>query len=87
MQKLQNQHFDILITDHSMSGKNGIELIGNLARTPKFRAMKFLLVSGCLTRDDVAMAFSEGGKHILVKPFSRAQLLKKLGEVLKVRFG
>ena len=86
MQKLQNQQFDILITDHAMSGKTGIELISALAKTPKFRKMKYLLISGCLTKEDVSQAISEGGKHILVKPFSRAQLMTKLSEIFKEKF-
>jgi len=85
MQKLQNQTFDVVITDHAMNGKSGIELIGTLYRTPKFRNMKYILISGRLTQENVMMALEEGGKHILVKPFSRLQLLGKVSEVLGVK--
>lgn len=86
MQKIQNQSFDLLITDHAMSGKTGIELIAALSKTPKFRKMKYLLISGCLTREDVTKVVQEGGKHILVKPFSRSQLFQKLTEIFKDKF-
>ncbi|HAZ11467.1 MAG: hypothetical protein A2X86_10820 [Bdellovibrionales bacterium GWA2_49_15] len=83
IQKLQNQTFDIVIVDHKMPGKSGIDLIGTLSKTPKNRLMKYILISGCLTKEDVIVAMNEGGRHILVKPFSRTQLLNKIGEVLK----
>jgi len=83
MQKLQNQTFDLLIADHNMPGKSGIELIGTLSRTPRFRTMEYVLISGCLTKEDVVLAMNEGGDNILVKPFSRTQLLNKVAEVLK----
>ncbi|MBI2521989.1 MAG: response regulator [Bdellovibrio sp.] len=86
VQKLQNQTFDLLIIDHKMPGKTGIDLIGTLSKTPKNRMMKFILISGCLTKEDVIVALNEGGRHILVKPFGRAQLLNKVGEVLKDEF-
>lgn len=85
MQKLQNQTFDLLIADHNMPGKSGIELIGTLSRTPRFRTMEYILISGCLTKEDVVLAMNEGGHNILVKPFSRTQLLNKVAEVLKTK--
>ncbi len=84
LQKLQNQSFDLMIVDHNMPGKTGVELIGSLARTPRYRLLNYILISGCLTAEDVMMAMNEGGNHILVKPFSRTQLLSKVAEVLKV---
>ncbi len=82
MQKLQNQEFSLLIIDYAMPGKTGVDLISQLAKTPRYFGMKFILISGCLKREDVIRAMSNGAKNILVKPFGREQLLRKVFEVL-----
>lgn len=85
-QKLQNQKFDLLIIDYAMPGKTGIEFISQLTRTPRYFGMKYILISGCLKREDVVDAMNQGAKNILVKPFGRDQMLRKVFDVLGISY-
>ena len=83
-QKLQNQRFDLLILDHVLPGKLGIEFAETLRSTVKFQNLKILVISGYLQQDDVLRSVDLGIKHILVKPFSRQQLIEKVKLVLEI---
>jgi len=83
-QKLSNQKFDVMIIDQLMPGKTGLELIEQLNRVPKYSKMKYLLISGCLQKEDVISALQLGVKHVLVKPFSHSQLFEKLEVLLGI---
>ena len=82
--KLQNQDFDLMIIDHVLPGKTGIEFVHQLRNTIKFTKLKVILVSGYLQQEDVLAAIDLGITHIMVKPFTRQQLLKHVSEVLKI---
>jgi DNA-binding response OmpR family regulator len=83
-QKFLNQEFDLLIIDHVLPGKLGIEFIEHLRNSMKFNRMKIILISGYLQQEDVLKSIQLGVKNIVVKPFSRQQLLAQVGEVLKI---
>jgi DNA-binding response OmpR family regulator len=83
-QKLQNQRFDLLILDHVLPGKLGIEFAETLRHTVKFQSLKIMVISGFLQQDDVLKSVDLGIKHILVKPFSRQQLIDKVKEILEL---
>ncbi len=82
LQKFQNQRFDLLILDHVLPGKLGIEFAESLRKSVKFHNLKILLVSGFLQQDDVLKSVDLGIRHILVKPFTRQQLIEKVTEIL-----
>lgn len=83
-QKFQNQSFDLIIVDHVLPGKLGLEFIEQLRKTVKYNRVKILLMSGYLQQDDVLTAIDVGVKHILVKPFTRQQLVEKVSSLLGV---
>ena len=85
MQKIQNQNFQLVIADFKMEGKTGIELIGQISKSYNTKDMRFLLISGALQKEDVQAAMESGINHIVVKPFSRMQLLSKVYEVLEIK--
>ncbi|MBY0517452.1 MAG: response regulator [Bacteriovoracaceae bacterium] len=84
MQKFQNQKFDLLILDQVLPGKLGLEFAESLRKSVKFHNLKILLISGFLQQDDVIRSVDLGIKHILVKPFTRQQLISKVSEILKL---
>jgi YesN/AraC family two-component response regulator len=83
-QKFQNQDFDLLIIDHVMPGKAGIEFIEQLKNSVKFHRLKIILISGYLQQQDVQLAIHLGVKNIVVKPFTRQQLVSQVSELLKL---
>lgn len=84
-QKFINQEFDLLIIDHILPGKLGIEFISNLKRSVKFNRLKIILISGYLQQEDVLNAIELGVKNIVVKPFTKEQLVSQVSEVLRVK--
>lgn len=83
-QKLLNQEFDLLIIDHVLPGKMGVEFIEQLRNSVKFNRMKIILISGYLQQEDVLSAIQSGVKHVVVKPFTRQQLVSQVADVLKI---
>lgn len=84
LQKIQNQYFDLMIVDVVLSGKTGIDFIKQVKLFPKLSKVKFLLISGFLEQHHAQQAIEMGIKDILVKPFSRVQLISKVSSILKI---
>lgn len=84
-QKSLNQEFDLLIVDHVMPGKVGIEFIDQIRNNVKFSKVKIILISGYLQQEDVLQAIKLGIKHIVVKPFSRQQLVSHVAEIMNIK--
>ncbi len=83
-QKCLNQQFDLMIIDHIMPGKQGLEYIEGLRNSLKFQKTKIILVSGFLKQEDVLKAINLGVKNILVKPFTKKQLVEQVQEILNI---
>lgn len=83
-QKFLNQEFDLLIIDHKLPVKTGIEYIQHIRTSVRFNKVKILLISGYLQQEDVLNAMELGVKNILVKPFTRQQLIAHVAEILKL---
>lgn len=86
-QKFLNQEFDLVIIDHVMPGKAGIDYIAHLRNSVKHANLKIILISGYLQQEDVLNAIQLGIKHIVVKPFTRQQLINQVSEILKIQLG
>lgn len=84
MQKFANQEFDLIIIDHVMPGKAGIEFIEQLRHSVKYNKLKVVLISGYLQQEDVLTAIQLGIKHIIVKPFTRQHLINQVSDILKL---
>ncbi len=84
MQKFANQDFDLIIIDHVMPGKAGIEFVEQLRNSVKYSKLKVILISGYLQQEDVLTAIKFGIKHIVVKPFTRQQLVNQVADILKI---
>lgn len=84
MQKFANQEFDLIIIDHVMPGKAGIEFVEQLRNSVRYNKIKVILISGYLQQEDVLQAIQMGIRHIVVKPFTRQQLINQVGDILKI---
>lgn len=84
MQKFANQDFDLVITDHVMPGKAGLEFIEQLRNSVKYNKIKVILISGYLQQEDVQQAIKLGIKNVIVKPFTRQHLVGQVAEIMKI---
>lgn len=84
VQKISNQDFDLVITDLVMPKRDGLALIDNIQKVPKYNNIKFIVVSGCLNKEMTIAAMKRGIKHIVVKPFTARQIIEKTFDALKI---
>lgn len=78
MLKLRNQDFDLVIVDYRLPDKEGTYLVDLAKKSLKLRRLKFILISGYLDNRSMISVINAGIKHVLVKPFSRDDLISKV---------
>lgn len=80
---LEAVHPDVLVTDVSMPGMDGLELV----RTLRVREVRVpvLIVSARDEVSDRAAAFDAGCDAFLAKPFGLAELLSRVSELARLR--
>ena len=84
--KIKNENFDLIITDYKMSHKTGLEFIEMMTNNFKFRKIRFIIISGYLDNEVLARFIKLKIKHILVKPFARAKLIKTVCDALDIEY-
>ena len=75
-----NEPFDVVITDESMPGTSGSELIRKVRQIR--RTIPIMLVSGYLSAAVVQRARDAGADEVLKKPLSARELAESLERVL-----
>lgn len=81
--KMDNQEFNLIIIDQFIDNKTGLDLISHARKTIRHANRKFILMSGGLGTNEVAMAIHLGVTDILVKPFPLKQLEEKVLKFFK----
>jgi CheY-like chemotaxis protein len=71
---------DVLLTDVVMPGVGGRELAARMSE--RFPALKVLFMTGYTDDEFLRRGILDSGQTIMVKPFSPADLLRKLREIL-----
>lgn len=80
---LQNNEFDIVITDICMSEMTGMQLLESIKRTSP--NMQVILMTGDPTVHTAAVAVRAGASDYLVKPITRDDILKAISTALRIR--
>lgn len=78
----QEKRFDIVFTDISMPGMNGIDLTQKLLELDK--NAKIAAVTGHLGTQEVDKILNAGAKTVLKKPFTKKDIDFKIKEVLQM---
>jgi YesN/AraC family two-component response regulator len=82
--KMVNVKYDLIIIDQVMPGKLGLEFIDHLKKNKKINDYKIILISGYLHERDVVNAIQLGVKNIVVKPFTKTQLIRQVEHLLQI---
>ena len=81
------EHFDVILSDISMPGMDGFELLRMLREMPKAKDTPVLALTGFGRAEDVARAEAEGFFSHVTKPIDLGQLVETLQELrTKSRF-
>lgn len=81
---LQGQEpIDLIITDFSMPGMNGLELLAKIKEMPAFNTIPVLISSAHTDLETVSHAKDIGCAGFLSKPVDQKLLLKKVSQLVK----
>lgn len=79
-------HFDLIITDVEMPGKNGFELCQDLKKHPATRGIPILIISSFDAEQDIHTGFQAGATAYLSKDEVQDQLVPKVESILSKSF-
>lgn len=86
LEMAQKAHFDLIITDVEMPGKNGFELCQDLKKDPATRGIPILIISSFNSENDVHTGFQAGATAYLSKDEVHDQLVPKVEDILSKSF-
>lgn len=79
----QEEHIAVIISDHVMPGKSGVELLTEIAQDNRFLGTKKLLLTGLATQADTINAINNAKlDHFLEKIWDPTELLQTVKELV-----
>ncbi len=81
---LKNTPFDFVFLDWNMENTDGIDVLRFFRAQPKYDNMVFVMLTAESERSAVLEAIQAGITAYLVKPVTKATLLKKVHEIYKL---
>ena len=79
----KGQHIALVISDHIMPKKHGVEFLGQLAKDHRFLATKKILLTGQATQSDTINAINDANiDHYFEKPWQKENLIAKVKTLL-----
>jgi len=80
---LQHIPYDVIICDINMPRMNGLELLRLLRSTHRYETTPFLMITGEVSEEIVAVAAESEVDSYLLKPFQTASLENRLSEIIR----
>jgi putative two-component system response regulator len=80
--RIQQQHYDVVISDYSMNNMNGLELLEKIRGNKQTRSTPVILVTGRTERHLWRRALELGAADLLHKPVDRDDLVARIHNVL-----
>lgn len=81
--KIQTENVDFVITDWSMPGMTGLEMVHALRADPRTKALPILMVTAVGQKEEIVQAIGAGVDGYIVKPFEAETLHAKMQQVLE----
>ncbi|WP_020475174.1 protein kinase domain-containing protein [Zavarzinella formosa] len=79
------EEFDLVLLDVAMPDMNGVEVLARLRQQHKKTNLKVIMFSGHTTPEEMSDMLSRGADDFLTKPFSVAQLLARVQNMLRLK--
>ena len=79
---LSKVKFDIIVSDWNMDGISGLELLNKIRSNPVIKKLPFIMATGQKEKSQIIAAKEAGANNYVVKPFSTADLRKRIEAVL-----
>jgi two-component system chemotaxis response regulator CheY len=81
-EKLESDSIQLVISDWNMPTMSGLELLGKVRGSEKYKTLPFIMVTAEGKRENVIAAVQAGVSNYIVKPFNAATLKEKLTKVI-----
>jgi two-component system chemotaxis response regulator CheY len=81
LSKLRAERFDLVITDWNMPQMDGLSLLEEIRKAEDLADLPVLMVTAEKRRKQVIAAAHAGASGYVVKPFSEAELARKLDQI------
>jgi len=79
LRTMDEETFEVCITDHKMTGMNGMDLVA--AIEDRYPATKVLLMTGSIAIQMAVKALNKGAYEVFHKPFQMDQILATLARI------
>ncbi|MCC6278288.1 MAG: response regulator transcription factor [Oligoflexia bacterium] len=83
VERLEKEHFDLLITDANMPLLSGFDLIRTIRMHEKLAHIPITLLTGRREKKDIQMAINSGADEYIVKPIDPVIFIGKVEGLLK----
>ena len=83
LQRIQDQSYQLIISDWDMPNMTGLELLRHLRKTPEFSDIPFVLIAASAKKDQVLAAVKEKVSQYLLKPFTQLTLQEAIDNVIR----
>ena len=83
LERLQREHFDIVVSDIAMEGMNGLEFMKRAKE--RFPQLDFIIMTGYAAEYSYSHIIKAGAVDYLAKPFERAELQARLKRATRKR--
>ncbi len=82
LSKLKTGHYGLVISDWNMQPMTGLELLTEVRKDPKLKALPFIMITAESKIENVVAAKQAGVSNYIVKPFNAETLKDKIEKVL-----
>lgn len=83
LEKIRDNHPDIIITDLMMPGMNGLELLRNVRQDFNISHIPVIMLTARNTEEDKMSAVKAGANAYITKPFSSGYLAARIAQLLE----
>ncbi len=83
--RLEEESFDVIVSDVMMPGKSGFEFLEILQRDEEVRRTPVIIVTGCNDHDLKSRALRMGAMDLLNKPVEREDLVARINSMIRLK--
>lgn len=83
LNKLNNEHYDFVVTDWNMPNMDGLALLQQVRANPQLKYLPVLMITAEAKKENIIMAAQSGASGYIVKPFTAATLNEKLNKIFE----
>ena len=84
-QRIQDECFDVVVSDVRMPGMTGIELLDRIKKNPATQDIQVLVVTGEADRDLKVTALNQDAADLLNKPVNSADLVARIRSAVRTK--